>query len=84
MSEKGRTPDEKFLIQLYRKAHELGDPYVPIDCRGIAASLGQKETAVKNIVKHLAQANFIKKVDQTTVLLTARGCDFVLDELENK
>lgn len=81
MSQKGRTPDEKFLMQLYKIAHANGDPYVGIDYRGVAASLGQKETAVKNIVKHLAQANFIQKIDDTTILITQHGCNFVLDEL---
>jgi predicted transcriptional regulator len=80
MSQKGRTPDEKFLIELYRVAQANGDPYLGVDYRGIAAAIGQKETAVKNIIKHLAQANFIKKVDGTTVLITSRGCDFVVDE----
>ena len=73
------TPDERFLIQLYKEAMEGGDPHAMIDYRGIAKSLGQKETAMKNIIKHLAQANFLKKVDETTVHLTERGCNFVLD-----
>jgi len=81
MSQKGRTPDEKFLIQLYKAAHAEGDPYTPIDYRGIAQSLGQKETAVKNILKHLAQANFIKKAGDSEIFLTDRGANFVLDEL---
>jgi Mn-dependent DtxR family transcriptional regulator len=82
MSQKGRTPDEKFLIQLYKIAHQNGDPYKAVDYRGIAASLGQKESAVKNIIKLLAKANFIKKVDDTSILLTSHGSDFVVDELE--
>jgi Mn-dependent DtxR family transcriptional regulator len=82
MSQKGRTPDEKFLMQLYKVAHQNGDPFIAIDYRGIAASLGQKESAVKNIMKLLAKANFIKKVDDTTILITPHGCDFVMDELE--
>jgi len=81
MSQKARTPDEKFLIQLYKLAHENGDPFKAIDYRGIAASLRQKESAVKNIMKLLAQANFIKKIDDTMILLTPHGCDFVMDEL---
>ena len=83
MTQKGRTPDEKFLIQLYKIAHANGDPYLGVDCRGLAVSLGQKKTAIKNIIKHLAQANFIKKIDDTTIHITQRGCDFVLNELEN-
>ncbi len=82
MSQKGRTPDEKFLIQLYKLAHQNGDPYKAIDYRGIAARLGQKESAVKNIIKLLAKANFITKVDDTMILLTSHGSDFVVDELE--
>lgn len=81
MNQKGKTPDEKFLIQLYKTAHAHGDPYMAIDYRGVAASVGLKEKGVKNILKLLAQANFIKKVDDTMILLTERGSDFVLDEL---
>ena len=56
-----------------------GDPHAWIDYRGIAKELGQKEIAMKNIIKHLAQANLIKKADETNVYLTERGCDFVLN-----
>ena len=45
--------------------------------RKSGAALGQKQIAVKNIVKHLAQANFIKKLGGTMICLTPRGCDFV-------
>ncbi len=76
------TPDERFLIKLYQTAMGGGDPHAMIDYRGVAKELGQKETAIKNIIKHLAQANFIKKVDETTLYLTERGCSFVLDALE--
>ena len=76
------TPDERFLIKLYETAMSGGDPHAMIDYRGIAKALGQKETAIKNIIKHLAQANFLKKADETTVYLTERGCDFVLDAIK--
>ncbi len=73
------TPDERFLIKLYETAMSNGDPHTILDYRGLAKELGQTETATKNIIKHLAQANFLKKADETTVYLTERGCDFVLD-----
>jgi Mn-dependent DtxR family transcriptional regulator len=73
------TPDERFLIKLYETAMAGGDPHAMIDYRGIAKILGQKETAMKNIIKHLAQANFLKKADETTVYLTERGCDFAIE-----
>lgn len=82
MSQKAKTPDEKFLIELYKVAHANGDPYMAIDYRGVASTVGLKERGVKNILKLLAQANFIKKIDDTMILLTERGSDFVLDELE--
>ena len=81
MNQKSHTPDERLLLKLYQIAMSNGDPFTEIDLRGVAPALGQKETAVKNIVKLLAQANFIKKVDDATVHLTQRGCDFVIDFL---
>ncbi len=76
------TPDERFLIKIYQTAMAGGDPHAIIDYRGVAKALGQKETATKNIIKHLAQANFLKKVDETSICLTERGCNLVLDSLE--
>jgi Mn-dependent DtxR family transcriptional regulator len=73
------TPDERFMVKLYETAMSGGDPHAMIDYRGVAKAIGQKETAIKNIIKHLAQANFLKKADDTTVYLTERGCTFVLD-----
>lgn len=67
------TPDERFLLKLYQAAQSKGDPYSEIDYRDI-----DRSTAAKNIVKHLAQANFVKKVDETTIHLTPRGCQFIL------
>ena len=76
------TPGERFLIKLYETAMSSGDPHAMVDYRGIAKAIGQKETAIKNIIKHLAQANFLKKADETTVYLTERGCDFVLNSIK--
>ena len=84
MSQKGRTPDERFLFKLYEAVIERGDPHAEIEILGIARSLGQKETATKNIIKHLAQANFVKKVGETRVVLTRRGFDFALNEIDTK
>lgn len=79
MNQKATTPDERFLVKLYLTAAQDGDPHKLLDYRGIARSLGQKETAMKNIVKHLAQANLLKKIDDTTVHLTERGCSLALE-----
>jgi Mn-dependent DtxR family transcriptional regulator len=82
MSQKGRTPDEKFLIRVYETASRSGDPRVPVDFQHVARSLGQRETAIKNIIKHLAQANFVEKTSDRTLALTELGCQFVLDEIK--
>jgi len=84
MNQRSQTPDERFLISLYQAAKKKGDLFAPFDSREIARSVGLKETALKNIVKHLAQANFVKKVDPALVYLTQRGCDFVIDELSQR
>ncbi|MES2273060.1 MAG: hypothetical protein V4487_02580 [Chlamydiota bacterium] len=83
MTQKSQTPDERFLVKFYQTAVQSGDPCVPMDYRGIAKSLGQKETAMKNIIKHLAQANFVKKIDENVLYLTPRGCQFALDTIED-
>ncbi len=71
-----QTKDERFLIKLYELAKES-----PIDPKQVASAIGQKEHATKNIIKHLAQANFIKKEDDGKISLTKRGIQFVQDEL---
>ena len=80
MNQKGTTPDEQLMAKFYQIAMESGDPYLPIDYRGVGKAVGLKETAAKNIVKHLAQANFLRKIDDTKFHLTPHGCNFVLDK----
>lgn len=72
---KGTTPDEKLMVEFYRIAK--GDPSCEIDIQAAAKKIGLKEIALKTIVKHLAQANFLKKVGETHIRLTANGCRFV-------
>ena len=78
-----RTADEKFLIQLYKSAEAAGSWSAPVDYRRILTLLGQKETMGKTIMKSLAQANFIKKLDETNIILTEQGHRFVLSELDD-
>lgn len=77
---KSTTPDERFLIAIYKRVKDGNtEPFTYLE---IAKSIGQKETASKNIAKHLAQANFIRKVDDDLFELTDRGIAFV-EELLN-
>jgi Mn-dependent DtxR family transcriptional regulator len=75
MNKQGQTPDEKFLVQVYKAASLKGDPQGVVDIRKVAKSLGQKEIATKNIIKHLAQANFVMKEGEHSLSLTKRGVD---------
>ncbi len=68
-----QTADERFLIQFYQLADGKADKPVAIAKAARAARL--KETAVKTIIKHLAQANLIKKVGDDAVMLTAHGIE---------
>lgn len=78
MTQKKGTPDERFLCKLHEIATARGNPLQPVLIETIAKGIGYKELAVKNMVKLLAQANFIKKVGDKSVCLTQNGCDFVL------
>lgn len=69
------TPDERFLKKLYDLTK--GDTEKELDYVKVAALIGLKETAAKNIVKALAQGNFLKKTGDKTVCLTSRGKNFV-------
>lgn len=77
MSQKSQTPDERFLKKVYEMAREKGDLFEEIDATLAARAVSLKETALKNIIKHLAQANFIKKGQGSFICLTKNGCQFV-------
>ncbi|MDP1608187.1 MAG: hypothetical protein Q8L98_02600 [Chlamydiales bacterium] len=77
MSQKGVTPDERFLLALYQLANQKGDLFQCLDASIVGNSVSLKETAVKNIVKHLAQANFLIKEGESELRLTQHGCNFV-------
>jgi len=61
------TPDEKFMIRVYDAVG--GQVGKPVDVR----NFGLKESALKNTLKLLAQANLIVKIDECTISLTSRG-----------
>ncbi len=82
MSQKATTADERFLIRLYQTAQSSGDLLSKLQYLGIARSMGLKENALKNMIKHLAQANLICKLDEASIRLTSRGCDLVSELLD--
>ena len=78
MTKKATTKDELFMIKLHELASKKGDPYAEIDQFVIGQAIGQNDRGVTNIVKHLAQANFIKKGEGSRVYLTEHGMWLVL------
>ncbi len=78
---KALTPDEKLMLEFYRMAQEKGDLFCVLTVKDAAKKAGLKDTATKNIVKLLAQANFVEKIDEAKICLTKYGCRFVEEDL---
>lgn len=76
-----KTIDERFMIKLYELSMAKGDPFQVISIKRVTNEIHQKETAIKNVVKMLGQANFIKKIGDTEVKLTQQGLNFVQNEI---
>lgn len=66
-----RTKDEIFLLKLDELT--LENTSKEVGRYRVGKEIGQNERSVDNIVRHLAQANFIKKGDGDTVYLTENG-----------
>lgn len=67
------TKDENFLLKIYETALSQGDMELQIDFVDLGRALKQKDRAIKTIVRDLTQANFVKKIDESTVVLTKNG-----------
>ncbi len=77
MTSKKWTRDEFFLIKLYEEASKLGDETHVVDRYVVGKAIGQNDKSVDNMVRMLAQANFIKKDEGTFIYLTASGIALV-------
>ena len=71
------TKDELFLLKLHEHALKKGNPYEPIDRYVVGKEMGQNSHAIDNIVRHLAQANFLKKDEENHVYLTQNGLNLI-------
>lgn len=78
------TKDELFLLKLHECALKLNNPCHPINRYKVGDEIGQNTRTVDNIVRHLAQANFVKKGDGNMVYLTSNGLKLIEDLLETK
>jgi hypothetical protein len=83
MSQKATTKDELFLIKLYEMANHLGGPHEEVDRYVIGRAIGQNDRGIDTITRLLAQANFVKKGDETTIYLTEHGLRLVNHLISN-
>lgn len=51
-----------------------GDVFTEVDRYAVGKAIGQNDRGIDNIVRHLAQANFVKKGDdENKIYLTEQG-----------
>lgn len=78
MNRKATTKDELFLLKLHEMALQLGGPEEEVDRFAVGRAIGQNDKGINVIVRHLAQANFVKKGSGETLHLTPHGLNLVL------
>ncbi|MBM3206992.1 MAG: hypothetical protein FJZ57_00065 [Chlamydiae bacterium] len=74
---KSITRDELYLIKVLELAIKLGDYFEEVDRYAVGQSMGQNNKSVDNIVRMLAQTNFVKKGDGDNIFLTPQGLKYV-------
>ncbi len=70
---KGKTKEEKYLVNVYQTALKLGDIYCAVDRFEVGNAIGLHPRGIKTISHQLTQANFIKKISDSQVSLTPHG-----------
>jgi Mn-dependent DtxR family transcriptional regulator len=77
MVNKSITKDELYLVKLFELAQKLEDTYAEVDRYAVGKAMGQNNKSVDNIVRMLAQTNFIKKGEGDAIFLTPQGERYV-------
>jgi Mn-dependent DtxR family transcriptional regulator len=77
------TRDELFLIKLFELSQAAGDAFQEIDRYEVGKAIGQNDKSVDNIVRMLAQTNFVKKGEGNSIYLTQNGDSLVSDLRQN-
>ena len=77
MVHKSITKDELYLVKLLELAEKLGDIFTEIDRYVVGKAIGQNDKSVDNIVRMLAQTNFVKKGEADAIFLTRQGQAYV-------
>jgi len=73
MAKKSLTRDEQFLVKVFELAQKGEDLFTLIDRYQVGLAIGQNHRSVDNIVRMLAQTNFIKKEEDPWIYLTSLG-----------
>jgi hypothetical protein len=74
---KKTTKDELFLLKLHEFALNFGGFEEEVDRYIVGRAIGQNDHGIDTIVRHLAQANFIKKGEGDAVYLTQNGLNLI-------
>jgi hypothetical protein len=77
MKSRGLTKDEMFLVKLFAMAEAAGDISSEHDRYAVGRAVAQNDKSVDNIVRMLAQTNFIKKGHDNAIFLTPQGVSYV-------
>ncbi len=78
------TKDERFLLELFKAAEASGNPDEAVNPQPIIKRLGYKELLIKDIVKLLAKANFIKVYGPQEIVVTENGRNLAKSLLTQK
>ncbi len=69
------TRDERFLIQVYKMTHAV--KVKDISPEKVGASLAYSERLIKNILRGLMQANFLRRTHGENIQLTEQGLELI-------
>ncbi len=69
----GHTVEERYLLKLFEKAEQGGDPTQEIDRYALGKDLGFNPRRVDTVVRLLTQSNFIKKGEGDAIYLIGGG-----------
>lgn len=69
------TKEERYILKLYEMATKSGAAQNMKDCYKVGEALGFSDKVVNALINILAQANFVKKIDDRGIHLTHRGVE---------
>ena len=74
MGRSSLTRDEVYLMKL---AELMKDSFEEIDAYVVGRAIGQNSRSVDNMIRMLAQTNFLRKGEGNMIYLTQHGLDLV-------